>query len=462
MATVQSAAQIRGPIWVAQLFLLSLLIPFHLPMGSVVLMPHRILLLIFFVPFFLKLFIFRRAGPVIAADWLLFGSATWSGLSLIVNKDPGFVEAWGLHMVEFFGAYLLARVSIRSGQDFRRVVWTFFLIVAILLPFAALESVTGRPIMLDLLPGTNIGVVYKEPRWGLRRAQAIFAHPILFGVFVSTGFGLFWYALRPRWLRFVGVPAAVVATVFSLSTGALISVVVQAVFVSWNSVFQVLRWRWKLFSALAVLAYITIDLISNRTPFHVLVTYASFNTGNAYNRILIWYFGIENVADNPIFGLGRNEWVRPEWMSSSADNYWLLLTMQYGLPAIGMILLALFLILRRTSLAVLPNVDDRLARSGYLIAFSGLFIAGCTVHYWHAMMAFSMFIFGSGVWAGTGEGGILQEVSDELRDDTSPRRSRYSRQLETGVPIGPDPVTRRSVARSAHRPVSAGIARTSE
>ena len=427
-----------GPVWAAQAFLLSLLIPFYLPVGPLLLMPHRIVLIVLFIPFFLKLFVSRTAGPVLAADWLLFLSTLWAAVAMLANHPLGVVvEPIGIHIVEFFGAYLVARVAIRSSADFRRMAKTFFLIVLFLLPFAAAESLTRRPILLDLLPGNSVRVTDGGIRMGMRRAQTIFAHPILFGVFVSTGLGIFWYALRPRGLRFIGAPAAIMATIFSLSTGALISLVVQSLFIGWEMALRTLRARWRLFAAFSFIGYILIDLLSNRSPFHVLVTYGTFYTGSAYNRIRIWEHGTENVWNNPLFGLGLNDWERPSWMSSSVDNFWLLIAMRYGFPAIIMVVIALVLILRRVARKDLSDEGDALARAGYLVAFGGLCIAGGTVHYWHAMMAFVMFIFGTGLWCCTG--GVQKRPDENTNSTESPspkRRSKYSRQPDVGGPVG--------------------------
>jgi len=149
-----------------------------------------------------------------------------------------------------------------------------------------------------------------------------------------------------------------------------------------------------------VLAYVVIDLLSNRTPFHVLITYATFNTGSSYNRILIWRYGMENVWVNPWFGLGENvqTWSRPSWMSSSADNFWLLHAMKFGIPSFLAMAAALFIIIRRVSRAPLKDVLAQACRAGYLTTVGGLIIAGGTVHFWHGVMAFVMFMFGAGVW----------------------------------------------------------------
>ena len=41
---------------------------------------------------------------------------------------------------------------------------------------------------------------------------------------------------------------------------------------------------------------------------------------------------------------------------------------------------------------------DIASRAGVLTSMGGIIFAGATVHYWQGMLAFVMFIFGSGVW----------------------------------------------------------------
>ena len=329
------------------------------------------------------------------------------------------VEPIGVNFIEFLGAYMVARVCIRSAEDFRRVVKVLFFITLFLLAFAALESVTRRPILLQLL-GQGSAAVDAGIRFGLRRAQAVFAHPIHYGAFVSAGLGLVWYALRPGAGLFARIVCAGViglSTFFSLSTGALLAFVMQCGFIAWEAVTAPNPKRWRLFAWGSLAGYVVLDLISTRSPFHVLVNYASFTHGSAYNRILIWQYGTDNVLANPVFGIGQNDWENPRWMSDSVDNFWLLLTMKYGLPFIAMFVGALYLIVRRISLQALPDPVDRACRAGYLTTFGGIAIAGGTTHYWETMYAFVLFIFGTGVWMISG--GAKPNPADSRADPRS-------------------------------------------
>jgi hypothetical protein len=189
-----------------------------------------------------------------------------------------------------------------------------------------------------------------------------------------------------------------VATACSLSAGPLLALVIQSVFMGWDHLTRRMPPRWLILGGIFAFLYVLIDLLSNRTPFHVIVSYLTFNTGSAYNRILVWNFGSAEVARHPFFGLGLGDWDRPEWMSGSMDNFWLVLAVRGGLPAFLFFagaILALCIAVARLRLQ-----DPRLIawRRGWMIAILGLVIAGCTVHYWKTIFCLLVFLIGSFAW----------------------------------------------------------------
>lgn len=431
LRTGQAVAVEHGTFFMVALFTLSLIVPMRFSVGSIVLAPYRLILLLFF-PILLFRFVSGRAGPIVAADVLFVGSTCWAALALIYNHGIAqVIEPAGLHFVEFLGAYLLGRTAIRSSADFRKMVRYFLMIMFVLAPLAVLESVTNTPILLNLIPN-SIEPVNAGMRWGLRRAQTAFAHPIHYGAFASAMLGLFWYAINPtasigrRLLMYV---LTVGATVFSLSTGAMIALVFQTIFIGWELVTKRYERRWTVFFWLCVAAYIVIDIVSVRSPFHVVVNYASFSSNSAYNRILIFNHGFPNVLDNPIFGLGFRDWVRPRFMSPSIDNFWLLMAMRYGAPTFLMLAGGLLWIIRRVSKTPLSDPWDRACRAAYLTSIGGIVIAGSTVHYWHGMMAFVLFMMGTGVWVFTGGARTETEAETAGEEHRAPvaRGVSYSR-----------------------------------
>lgn len=383
------------------LFMLGVIIPVWFTVGPILLMPHRLILVLMFFPVLAK-FLSGKAGPIRSFDILMALSAFWAVSAIFLGgsmRGNGLVQPSGIYVLESVGAYMMARVYIRTADDFVAFTKFFFLLVLVLSPLAMIESITHRAFLLEMIPN-SVNVVNIPIRWGMRRAQSVFAHPILFGTFSGIGFGLFWYIMGSKLTRYGGALFAFMGTVFSLSSGALVSITFQIIFILWEKGLKQIPKRWTIFAVLFALTYITIDLLSNRTPFHVLVTYATFNSGSSYNRILIWRFGMENVWANPWFGLAENSftWKRPRWMSTTVDNYWLLLAMKYGIPCVGLLAAALYQIIRRISFAQLRDPTSIACRAGYLTAIGGLILVGGTVHFWHGVMAFVMFFFGAGVW----------------------------------------------------------------
>ena len=90
----------------------------------------------------------------------------------------------------------------------------------------------------------------------------------------------------------------------SLSSGPLLSIILQLGVNAWNHILRNTQQRWWGFVGLFVLAYIMIDLLSNRTPTKVFMSYATFSAHTAYWRGLIFEYGMQNVWAHPLFGIG--------------------------------------------------------------------------------------------------------------------------------------------------------------
>ena len=173
---------------------------------------------------------------------------------------------------------------------------------------------------------------------------------------------------------------------------------------------------------LALAAYIVVDILSTRNPFHVFVSYLTFSPESAYNRILIWRYGTASVGDYPFFGVGFGYWARPDFMSGSMDNFWLVHAVSFGLPNAIAFVLAITLLLRAVGRVALTDKLTMACRSAYLVSMGGMIFAGMTVHYWNAMYIWFLFLLGSGAW-------ILREEGDSQNDDgpSGKRRGRARR-----------------------------------
>jgi O-Antigen ligase len=380
-------------------YLCALMFPATFKIGFVALTGTRTFLTIAIIP---ALVAAGRMRPVTACDVLVLLYGIWSVICLFVNQGLfAGVEPAGSHFIEVIGSYFFARVVFDNAQTF--LFWSkcLFFCVLLLVPFAIYEALTARPLILDSL--RSIMSTYQNvemgKRLGLDRAQTIFEHPILFGVFCAGAFSptlLVLFRNRSVTLSLLSSFLVALGTFLSLSTGAYLNIVGQLAFMSWDRVFDKSPYKWRTMSIIAVVVYVTIDLLSNRTPFEAFITYLTFDTNSAFTRVLTWRFGTAEILRNPVFGIGLNAWSRPNWLTSSVDNFWLLRGMRFGLPGITLLLLATFL----TAKGIINRLHGRQTLEQRVALTQLCLLAGCsismvTVDLWSGSHTLFFFLLGS-------------------------------------------------------------------
>lgn len=364
----------------------------------------------------------------VASDFLIIFFVFWAGAALSVVHGVSFaIEPFGILFIETMGSYLLARVFIRGPESYEFFVRCLFFTILVLIPFSLYETITAQPIVLNIFRnfGPVFDVAYMQSRWGLDRVQGPFEHPILYGVFCGMGIGMVFYsqaATLSFFTRALRTFAVLFAAIWSLSSGPLSGIVAQIMLITYGFFTKGIKARWKLAVLGAVSAYIVVDLLSNRRPAEVFISYFAFNAHNAYNRMRIWDFGSASVLNHPVFGIGYNEWERPFWMSPSVDMFWLLPSMKYGLPA-GLALASAFAIIA-LKIASKKIEDQRInyCRVGLMITLVGLMLSGWTVHFWNATYSITCFVFGAGVWIYTQDYGTKTVSTHEDEQSKNVRR----------------------------------------
>lgn len=427
-----------------RLFLVMTVLPILFNAGPLALSGQRVLLLLFVVPLTIKLL--RGAyGRLIWTDFFFFLHVAWAALAIAMNNPDRALQYVGSTGMEFLGGYLFGRAYIRSMDAFLALIRFLATLIFCTLPFALFESFTGRAILIELiakLPGFySVAIINIEARMGLERAQVLFAHPIHYGLFSSTAFSLVFVGLKElmsttrRYLTAVIIGFCVF---LSLSSGALLPIILQIFLIFWVYLLGGVRQRWLVLLGLLVFAYVAVDILSNRPPMRVFMSYATFSAHNAYWRGIIFEWGMINIWGSPIFGIGLNNWVRPFFMhSSSVDNFWLLNAMQYGIP--GFLLLAigylpaLWWIGRRNF-----DADQRLwlLRRAWMFTFVGLTLTLSTVHIWTSIYSFVLFLFGAGMWFLTAEASSQQqnsELVERLPKDRSATASKLKRTIAANI-----------------------------
>lgn len=386
------------------LFLLGLIIPLFVYLGPLRLSVYRLVILVFFIPCLYIIFS-GRVGKIRNADIFVVLLCLWSSASLVYHHGFALmVEPIGVLWLETFGSYLVGRCFIRTPNDFYFMVKFLFVFAIFLFPFGVYEALTGQNLIISafkIIGPTIQNQTNIEPRMGLDRVQGPFDHPILFGVFFASMISLSYYVIGFGARAIKGVFSSIfvgACGALALSSGPIIAITTQLYMILWDILLHSIRSRWAILFGIFVLGYFVVDALSNRTPFHVLVTYLSFSPTSAYNRILIWTYGYQNIAANPVFGIGLNDWSRPRWMSSSIDMFWIVSAVRHGVPAWIFQLSAFFFVFFPVLLQVIRSRRVGDFRAGYLLTLVGLFVTGWTVHYWNSVFSYFMFLLGSGIW----------------------------------------------------------------
>lgn len=361
---------------------------------------YRIILLAVFVPC-LGMLLTGRAGRLRLSDVLMALWVSWTALTFAVNHGFGAgVRSGGIYVVEGLGAYLLARCFIRDAQAFRAFASLLCVVILGLLAFVTFEALTGYNVFRDLFGGRAYTT---RARFDLYRAEGPFPHSILLGVFCAAGFGLAFYALArdDRWrpMRLVRSGLIGVATFMSVSAGPVMGLMVAGGIAVWDRLTRTVLHRWWILAGGGVALWFLVGLLSERPLMRVLAHYTAFSAHTGYYRISIWEYGLGNVRENPLFGIGFHDWDRATWMAAeSVDNFWLLVAMRHGVPAVMALLAAVVLI--AWNLARLKNLGPGIQRlrMAWMSTIIGLSVAAFTVHLWEQVFVLFTFLIGAGVW----------------------------------------------------------------
>ena len=450
-ASVERTGKLPRPVLI---YLLCVVIPIGFQAGPLAMTTLRLFLLVVIVPLMINLMM-GKYGKVYLTDIFFIMHVAWIAVSFAANEPSRLVEQIGSVGAEFLGGYAVGRAYIRSREDFTALCRALVVIVLLTLPLALHETLTGRPIVIEFIRNLpffdSVPIITYERRMGLERVQATFAHPIHYGLFCSMAFSLAFVALRgissTSW-RYLSSALVAGAGFLALSSGALLSIFLQFALITWAALFSGFRHRWWMVVGLFVLGYVVIDLLSNRTPVSVFMSYATFSPANAFYRAVIFEWGMKNVWGSPIFGIGLADWIRPGWMNSaSVDNFWLVMAMRYGIPGFVLILLGYFFGIARIMRLDLGKDETLiLFRRAWVFMFIGLSFTLTTVHIWTNIYSFAFFMFGAGMW--------LISATPESDDDAvaaeAQRRTGSGRSpAATSRSTGPEVVRRFGPARDS-------------
>jgi len=385
------------------LFMATIVTPMAFDVGGLRLDLFRLYVMLALLPC-LILLATNRKGPFVISDLFMVAFGLLVVATIFAHEGTAKLAYASISGIEYVGGYLVGRVLIRNAGDYRTFIRYFVIALAILTPFALIENVTDNNILADLFPKPDDAGPpdQNEKRLGLYRATSVFPHPILFGVFSSIAVANVYYIYRGRLMRLLPRLGIVLVALFSsLSSAPYLAAGVQGLLILWD---KIMRGRWYLLLGIVAFVFVFLSLASNRGPIIIFIETLTLNPRTAWWRVHIWNFGLQNVLENPIFGLGLGDWKRPAWLAETVDNFWLLMAMRHGIPGFAMVAIAILLHIVAIVRTRIENPDIRVVRTAYTVGLVGMIFTLCTVHVWASMAVFVMFYIGAGSFIYTDPG----------------------------------------------------------
>jgi len=346
-----------------------------------------------------------RLGPV---DFGVMVIAIWmtTAMSVRYGLADG-LERGGVQGFDLFAAYMVGRCCLRSPAAFRRMLILGLPGLLVTGAVLALESFSGalieRPLFATIFrrPLQEAGVIVLEQRLGLTRAYGPFPHPILGGLQMLSFLPLFAMSLRKSFRRNAGIFGSLLG-LFALSSAAFVSFALNIALLLFDQAQKRIKeLTWTLGLILLLVGCAVIHFVSQNGILAVIIRYLLLDPATGSYRLLIWQETADDVAANPWFGIGFEQWTRPEWMvNSSVDAHWLLSALRFGLPVailLGAITFAAIVGLARSVRHVGRDIGDRDLLVGVAITLSSLSILMFTVTLWSNSYAWFVLLLGAAI-----------------------------------------------------------------
>ncbi|RIV83040.1 hypothetical protein D2V07_17105 [Aurantiacibacter zhengii] len=351
--------------------------------------------------------VFRGALRMHPIDAVIAIGGTWMVLSFVmVSGDlQGFVSGAGL-AIDVLVPYFVARVTIHNVADMRKLLIIYAPGIFAAGVIIMVEAVTHQPIIKPLVRSifsARAGFVESssgsaEIRLGLRRSEGPFAHPILAGLILASAGCLFATSGLRKWPMWLGV-SCMLLSVFTVSSAAFLAILLGVGLIGYDKVSRFFTFLgWPIFMVGAAIGMLFIQFASDNGLIRFLLRF-TLNPQTGYYRRLIWQYGTENVAANPLFGIAFAEYERLSWMNASVDAYWLADAIRHGLivPLCFLVatLWALFALGRQSAAAT--SETDRHFMIGVAITLVVLVVIGFTVSFFGGVLLWFYIVLGVAV-----------------------------------------------------------------
>ena len=394
-------------VWPAIIISYAAVLPQELAisLGGALLFPYRLLLLACVPWLFQSLFTGKLRGHAVDA---LAGLVTaWLVVSMLINEEfARALEFGGANAVDFGLAYFAGRVSLRNTRDFKCYFLALLPLLAgvafILMAESLLHRHFVRPGVAAIL-GEPPPPMYQQVRMGLYRAVGPFPHPILGGVFMASLLPLAIFATERKGWMAVGLFAGC-SMIFTVSSTAILCFLFGLLLIATLWLQKASRGPILLLFAIVFLTVFGfISVASDSGPVTFAIYRLTLDPASGYWRLLIWEYAGAEALNNPIFGIGLRDWVRPSFMvTPSIDAHFLLWSMRFGMIAgIGCFLVFVGAALHLLRNANKQNEAARKVSLGLAVCILAITFSGFSVAFWGGLAAWTYMLCGAAITIGT-------------------------------------------------------------
>lgn len=312
------------------------------PVGTIDFTVRRIVILAVFVKLFLltdlpsrfKFIWLDKIVIIYFIAQILAGTTTAQSLTAFLENRAGAVFDMVL-------PYFAIRVIMTSREQYYTLIKGILIIAAPLAIVGAYQCMTGNnPVgfLRDYFAWVRYGRIWAEiPRFGLYRADVVFPHPIIYGLFFAMFgpicAGILGDAKKRRPVHWIGLGLMVVGVFSSLSSGPALAALLSIPFIAFY------RWRkyWKPVVAVIIIMCGSVEVISNRHFYDVLGDF-TLNPNSAWYRSKLIDVALFEGGMSGHWLTGFGYGVDTGWgpkidKRSSTDlvNHYLLVLSRYGL-----------------------------------------------------------------------------------------------------------------------------------
>jgi hypothetical protein len=380
--------------------------------------PGRIAILILLVPAISQ---FMRPGRhVISADFFAIMTAAWMILSRL--PTDGLNSSAVAELIEFFGAYLLARGLYWGPLRLH----AFYQVLKVIVPGLVILST------LDPLFHTNIiwhGQTPQE-RLGLIRAASVFDGAEVNGAFFAAVAPIFLYSEASRMGRLRWTSLCFFGCLLTLSSGPLLSFLVVLAVYLFDNLMGRSPWRWKALITL-IAALIAAIFAFTGKPVSWIVQHLTFDPQSSYFRLYMFDFAFGQIGSSPIFGVGFDYagFEGDDFLTkASVDNTWIVYAVRFGIPMISLLFITMITSFARFKA---PQRFLRIAGNrvgtGYTLAIVSIALTGLTVHIFHTDWVFWGLL--------TGIRGTIKEFETWSTGHFGRSTTHRSRQMDRNGPL---------------------------